>query len=132
MAPLRRVRSVFEVSYGPLDNIHVKTPSLVLITDEETMLADDVHDPRDAAGICGNAPHRTLREEVEIAGAGNLQTPSDVPEDLLRRQGRDDSAQGYSLLELAELRARELRLEFELADEHDLEVLLRRALEVRE
>src|SRR5215468_7191017 len=68
---LGRIRPfpLLEILDGFEDDVSIDAMALVGIPDEQAMIADDVDESRDPAGIGGDAFGRRIREQLEVRGA---------------------------------------------------------------
>ncbi len=96
---------------------------------EQGAVGDDVDDARHAVGQPVQLAHRAGREDFATC-AGDAQAMADVGERLALAQRLQVVAPGDALGELAELRPGEHLAQLRLADQDDLQQLLRRGLEV--
>src|SRR5436190_168947 len=128
----RRALAFFQVLDGLLDDRPVDPPLAEGVARDQAVIADHVDDARDAARVLGDALDGPVFEQPEVASARDAQAVADVVPDLVARQRMDRAAQRDALLELAQTRQLELRLQLGLTDQHDLQQLLARGLEVRQ
>src|SRR5438445_2833553 len=108
-------------------------PSLLIgVADDEAVIAQDIHQARDPAGVIRDPLDRAGGEDPEIARAGDAEPEIDVLAGLLRRERTDAEPQGDPLLELPHLRQPKLGPELGLPDQQNLEELRGGRFEVRE
>src|SRR5215831_6302851 len=124
--------SFLEILDGLFDDVAIDAMALVGISDEQAMIADDVDEPRDPAGIGFDALGRRFGEQLEIRRARLPQAALDVFTHLVMGQRTDGGLHTDPLPELAKLGQLELQLELRLTHEQDLQQLLGRRLEIRE
>src|SRR5262245_59789726 len=131
---LGRIRPLplLEILDGFEDDVSIDAMALVGIPDEQTMIADDVNESRDPAGIGSDAFGRRIREQLEVRGARFPEPALDVLAHLVIGQRTDRGLHTDSLPELAKLGQLQLQLELRLTHEQDLQQLLGRRLEIRE
>ena len=98
---------------------------------EQGAIADDVDDARHAAAQPVHFAQRGAREDL-AAGAGHAQPVAHVGKRVLARQRLQVEARGDALRQLAQVVAPQQLAQLRLADQDDLQQLLRLGLEIGE
>ncbi len=121
----------FQVPVHFLDNAGVDSLLIGPETGYERIVAKDVDLPGGAAGVVVDSfQGRPAEQGLRILGPGLAQAVQNVVPALLFGQGLEDGPDGDALLELPELGTVQLALQLRLADEEDLQQLVRARLQV--
>ncbi len=129
--PRRHHRPAVNLGRGTTDQRAGDAMLLARVGAEQRAVRDHVDDARHAAREAVQFRECAFGEEV-ARRAGHAQAVADVGERLFATQGFEVVASRDALRQLAQVRTLEHRAQFRLADQDDLQQLLRRGLEVGE
>src|SRR5690242_1277540 len=115
-----------------LDDIRSDASCLIRVSDEQAMVANGVHHTWNASRIARDAGHRFLGEHTSVTGARHSEAGANVVPGSRDAHRRDDAHHPDPLFQLAQLGKIEPRLQLGLPNQHDLQNLFFRGLEVRQ
>src|SRR4029450_3279017 len=94
---LTRHRAGLEVIDRLLHDVAVDPSGLVGVADEQTVVAEGIHDPREAVRVVGDPDRRLFAEDPGVVGPGQTKAGPDVVARSVARHARDGAEHADAL-----------------------------------